>query len=360
MERTTRRAWVDVDLGALRQNARTLAARAGVPLLPMIKGDAYGLGAVAVARALMPLGVWGFGVAAVPEGEELRSAGVGERILVFTPLLPSEFADVRRLGLTPTLGFPDAIRAWIEGGGGPWHLSIDTGMSRAGIPWFAIGDVLELVRAHPPEGAFTHFHSADQKDDSFEQQETRFREAISALPERPRWLHAENSPAIERRAPSPWDIARPGVFLFGIGSDDECGIEPAPVAHLRARVIEVRDVPDGDSVSYSGTWRAHGTRRVATVAAGYADGFRRALSNRGTALVRGQRAKVAGLVTMDMTMLDVTDIACEAGDVATLIGRDGDELLDVRTVARTAEISPYEMLVGLKLRVPRRYVGEEA
>lgn len=350
-----RRAWVDVDLGALRRNALTLAQHSGVPLLPMIKADAYGLGAVAIARTLAPLGVWGFGVACVAEGEELRDAGIDSPLLVFSPLLPDDFADARRLGLTPTLGDPQSIASWIDNGGGAWHLAIDTGMCRAGVPWFRIADVVDLVRRAPPEGAFTHFHSAERNDGTVRAQQERFRAAIAALPERPRLLHAENSPGMERQAPSPWDLARPGVFLYGVGGEVGSPLHPEPVAHLRARVVELRDVPDGEGVSYGATWRAEGERRVATVAAGYADGYRRALGNCGTALVCGRRVAVAGMVTMDMTMLDVTGVPCAVGDVATLLGRDGDELLDVQDVARTAEMSPYELLVGLKLRAPRVY-----
>lgn len=355
MEAAKRRAWVEVDLGALRRNATALAARAAVPLLPMIKADAYGLGAVAVARALAPMGVWGFGVAAVAEAEELRTAGITERILLVSPSLPEEFPDVRRLAVTPAFGAPATLLQWIEGGGGTWHLSIDTGMNRAGVPWFQIGDIVDLVRSHPPEGAFTHFHSADRNDGSRQLQQERFREAVDALPMRPPLLHAENSPGIERQGPSAWDVARPGVFLYGVGGDEGAAVRPEPVVHLRARVVEIRDVFDGGTVSYGATWRASGTRRVATVSAGYADGYRRAFGNRGTALVHGRAAPVAGMVTMDMTMLDVTGVPCAVGDVATLLGRDGEALLDVNDVARVAELSPYELLVGLALRAPRIY-----
>ena len=359
MDTDTRRAWVDIDLGSLLRNARTLASRAGKPLLPMVKADGYGLGAVRVARTLEAINPWGFGIAAVREGEELRAAGIRLPLLVFTPLLPNEFAEVRRLGLTPTLGDPASIQAWAASGGGAWHLAVDTGMSRAGIPWFSIGEVLELARRVPPTGAFTHFHSAEQNDGSIELQQMRFREVIGELGVAPLLLHAENSPAIERQSPSPWSLVRPGVFLYGVGGGHGSAVAPENVANLRARVVEVRRVRDGDTVSYSGTYRAAGERRIATLAAGYADGYRRSLSNCGTVLVRGQRVRVAGLVTMDMTMIDVTDAACDVGDVATLLGRDGDELLDVNDVSRTADVSPYELLVGLRLRASRRYFGGE-
>lgn len=351
------RAWVEVDLGALVRNARTMAARANAPLLPMVKADAYGLGVLPVARALDALKPWGFGVATVKEGAELRASGVTRPVLVFTPLLSSEFGAVRAQRLTPTLGDAAAIASWIESGGGAWHLAIDTGMNRAGIPWHEVGSVADLCRREPPEGAFTHFHSAELNDGSIGVQQERFLRSLGTLAQRPPLLHAENSPGLERQSPSPWSLARPGVFLYGVGGEAGSFAKPEPVAHLRARVVEIRTVGDGESVSYSATWRAQGQRRVATVAAGYADGVRRALSNRGSALVRGKRVPIAGLVTMDMTMLDVTGAECEVGDVATLIGRDGSELLDVNEVARTAELSPYELLVGLRLRAERVYVS---
>jgi len=354
------RAWVEVDLGALRRNGAALAERARVPLLAVIKADGYGLGAVRVAAALESLEPWGFGVATVAEGIELRGAGVARPILVLSPVLPDEYDAVRQADLRPSLGSVDAIAAWTSTGGGPWHLAIDTGMNRAGMPWAAVA-ACEALRSADPEGVYTHFHSADLNDGSVAEQLRRFRCALDSFETRPRYVHAENSPAIERGGASPWDLARPGVFLYGVGGGAGATLTPEPVAHLRARVIDLRTVSDGETVSYGATWRAHGSRRIATLGVGYADGYRRALSNRGVALVRGRRVPVAGIVTMDMTMLDVTDVPCEVGDVATLVGRDGNDVLTVDEVADTGQLLSYELLVGLKLRVPRFYVdGERA
>lgn len=365
VEPATARAWVDVDLGALVANARYLRARAGVPLVPMVKADAYGLGAVAVARALVAYGdPWGFGVATVAEGAELRAAGVDTRLVVFTPLLRDEFARARALGLTPVLHRGDDVRAWArDAGGAPWHLDVDTGMSRAGVPWDQLdAALLDAAAAHPPEGACTHFHSADRSDGTRAVQTERFLAAVAQLATRPRLLHAENSPAVEASGPSPWDLVRPGVYVYGVSTVvvREAGApEPAPVAHLRARVVDLRDVPAGEGVSYGATSRAERARRIATVALGYADGYRRALSNRGAAILNGRLAPVAGLVTMDMTMLDVTDIPCAVGDVATLVGAADGRLLTVADVAARAELSPYELLTGFALRATRRYDGPE-
>ncbi len=352
----TTRAWVDVDLGALVRNGAALQRHAGVPLVPMVKADAYGLGAVPCARALLALQPHGFGVATVREVEELRAAGIRERIYVFSPLLPADFTAARAAAAVPTLGDAASISAWVASGGGTWHLAIETGMHRAGLRWDCIGEIAELVRANPPEGAFTHFHSAERNDGSWELQEQRFLVALASLPERPALLHAQNSGGIVRRGASPWSFVRPGVFLYGVGSGDGAQLQPEPVVHVRARVLEIHDLQDGDTVSYSATWRSVGSRRVATLGIGYADGYRRALGNRGPALLHGQRTTVAGVVTMDMTMIDVTDLPCRVGDLVTLIGRHGGEVITVEEVAVVADfMSPYEVLTGLRQRLPRIY-----
>ena len=361
------RAWLEVDLAALVRNARALRGRAAVPLVPMVKAEAYGLGAVPVARALASLGpgaVWGYGVATVAEGEALRAAGLDAPLLVCTPLVAGDLPRARRAGLTPSLHRADDVRAWATLGDAPWHLGIDTGMARAGVRWDAVGDdLVAAARAHPPEGAFTHFHSADCADGTREAQEARFAAALARLPARPLLLHAENSPAVVRGGRSPWDLVRPGVFLYGASAAEEGAVPnlndaspaPEPVAHLRARIVDLRDLRAGEPVSYGATWTAPGPRRIATLAAGYADGYRRALSGRGVALLHGRRAPVVGRVTMDMTMLDVTGVPCGVGDVATLLGRDGDAVLSVDEVARAGDLSPYELLAGLRLRVPHLY-----
>jgi alanine racemase len=358
MHSLMRRAWVDIDLGALLRNGTTVATQSRVPLLPMVKADAYGLGAVRVARALERLDPWGYGVATIAEGEELRQASITRPIVVFTPLLAGDFDAAVRANLTPTLGDADAIRRWDETRL-PWQLSIDTGMSRAGVPWDRVCELRDALITSPPQGAFTHFHSAERNDASRAEQDRRFDEAIAAMPARPALLHAENSAAIEHRGPSPWSLARPGIFLYGVGSGNAPMIEPEPVVAVRARVVDLRVVPTGDTVGYGGTFRAESDCRIATLAIGYADGYRRSLGNRGSVLIHGRRAPVTGIVTMDMTMIDVTDVVCEIGDVATLIGSDGDDRIDIADVAAVAELSPYEVLTGLRGRLPRRYLDSE-
>ena len=355
----TRRAWVDIDLGAIRRNAAAIAARAGVPILPMVKADAYGLGAVRVARALDLDDPWGFGVATVTEGEELRRAGITRPIMVFSPMLAEDLDGAERSDLIPTLATAATIKRWTPTRM-PWHLDIDTGMGRAGLRWDEVRKLADVIAACPPDGVFTHFHSAELPNGSMEEQVRRFEEALKALPAQPKWTHAENSPAIERCGRSRWSFARPGVFLYGVNNLDPTEIKAEPVAALRARIVEMRATRDGDTVGYDATWISKGTRRIATVPVGYADGFRRVLSNKGEALLRGKRVKVAGNVTMDMTMLDVTNVPCEIGDVVTLIGRDGADEITVSDVGKLGGLSPYEVLTSLRSRLPRRYHSSPA
>jgi alanine racemase len=350
-----RRAWVEIDLGAIRRNAASIAKRAGVPILPMVKADAYGLGAVRVARALDQDEPWGFGVATVTEGEELRRAGITRPIVVFTPVLAEDLDAAERTGLTPALATAATIKRWTPTQL-PWHLDIDTGMNRAGLRWDETGTLADLIAAYPPEGVFTHFHSAELDNGTMEEQVTRFERALASLPAKPKWIHAENSPAIERCGRSRWSFARPGVFLYGVNNLDPTEIPAEPVVALRARIVEMRSTRDGETVSYDGTWTSKGRRRIATIPVGYADGYRRVLSNKGMALLRGKRITVAGNVTMDMTMFDVTDVPCEIGDVVTLIGADRGDAITVAEVAKLGQLSPYEVLTSLRSRLPRRYL----
>ena len=372
------RAWLDVDLDAVRRNAERLRARAGVPLITMVKADAYGLGMLPVVRALgAPFhehhhGVdhpdqvasstieapWALGVATLEEAATLRHAGCLARVFCSTPLTLRELRDARELDIVPALHRAEEIVAWSALRGGPWHLSIDTGMSRAGVRWDNVGALDLVLREHPPEGVFTHYHSSELPDGSRDLQDVRFDEALSELGDAipPTVLtHRDNSAAIAHRPTPSAQLARPGIGLYGAAVTPHLSLDQT--VHLRARVVDVREVSAGETASYNATWCATEVRRIATLAAGYADGYRRHLSNRGEVLLRGQRVPVVGTVTMDMIMIDVTtlDRGCAIGDVATLIGSDGADCLHTDAVAARGGLSAYELLVGLRLRVPRRY-----
>jgi len=349
---------MEVDLAALVRNASALASRAGVPLIPMIKADAYGLGAIAAARALESLSPLAYGVATIEEGDQLRSAGITREIIVFTPLPPDNLDRLPHAGLTPTLGCRAAIEAW-EVYGRPYMLSIDTGMARAGLPWREMGSVMDIVERFPPAGAFTHFHSPALDDGSMDLQERRFNEAIAKLPAKPPVLHTDSSAAIVRHGRSPYDAVRPGIFMYGVGSGPGAALQPEPVVCIKSRIVELRWVEPGDTVSYDATWTAPSRTLVATISIGYADGYPRGASNRGTGVIRDRPVPVVGRVTMDMIMLDVTGIGAEVGDVVTMLGNpvSTGAPIDIASVAELASMSPYELLTGLNGRLECTWEG---
>jgi len=320
----------------------------------MVKADAYGLGAVPVARALEGLDPWGFGVASVEEGRELRDAGLGRPVLVFAPTAGAlEAAAAQRL--TPALGCVAQVERWLQVAPGmPFHVEVDTGMARAGIHWSELGAVAARFQDQPAfEGVFTHFHSADGDAASVRVQRERFRSALGALARRPSLMHAANSAAALSAPAEGEDLIRPGIFLYGGAVP---GYQPEPVVQWRARVIETRWREEGWTVSYGATYRVGGRTCLATIAAGYADGVRRSLSNRGTAILAGRRLPFAGRVTMDMTVLDAGAAEPPREAVATLVGSDGGETLALDEVAATAGTISYEILTGLSRRVARVYV----
>jgi alanine racemase len=345
-----------VDLAAVRENYRLLARRAAVPLLPMVKSDAYGLGAVEIAGMLDSESPVAFGVASVDEGCELRAAGLTRPIVVFTPVLPLAFPHALGANLTLSLCEPQDVATWTAMGG-RWQLPIDTGMHRTGVDWRDTGRLrLMLADAPAPDGVFTHFHSADTAPDSIAVQEARFEGVLAALPARPASIHAENSAALLQRGASRYDCARPGIALYGVGVGP-AEWQPRPVVRLTAPVVDLHELEVGDSVSYGATWRADARRRIATVALGYADGYPRGAGNKATAVVNERRVPVVGLVTMDMLMCDVTDVPCRIGDRVTLIGGDAES--GVLAIAACAQRSPYEILTGLRARSRRQYVGRD-
>ena len=353
----TARAWVDVDLSAVTANAAELARRSGGRLLPMVKANGYGLGAVPVVRALEAVAPWGYGVATVEEGAELREAGIERPIVLFTPLLAAWIERCLEHDVRPSIGDLDGLRAWTARTRRPFHLEIDTGMARSGFRPYdpSLSAAAELLREAPGwEGAFTHFHSPDTDPAATERQWTRFVEALAALPRRPPLVHAANSAAAITGSRYTADLIRPGIFLYGGGGSGS--VAPRPAAALRARVVSVRRLGAGDTVSYGATWRAERPVTIATVAVGYADGFHRATGRPRTMELGGRTVPVAGRVAMDMTMLALGDdhpVSC--GDVATVFGG----LISLDDQARAAGTSAYELLTSLSPRVPRRY-GVEA
>jgi alanine racemase len=367
-----------VDEAALRRNLRRVKDAAGphASLVPMLKANAYGLGVAAVLRMvraeLAPDELFAIGVAAVAEGEEVRALGWTGRVVVFAPAPPDELTRAARAGLTPALSDLDAVRRWAaearqQGRRLAFHAEIDTGMGRAGFryahaaAWGAdiqaeTADLLEW------EGCFTHFHSADEPELApTDEQQRRFREALNALPaprggSARRVVHSANSAAAMRRGGFGGHVVRPGIFLYG-GSAGP-GVVPEPVVSIRARIALVKDVPAGWTCGYGATYTARRPERWGTLAIGYGDGLPRALAAAGgEALVHGRRVPIIGRISMDMTVVDLTEVPeARAGDAATLTGRDGGEEIGLDGVAAKAGTITYEILTGLGPRLPRLYV----
>lgn len=348
------RAWVEVDIAAIIDNARTLARIAGAPLLPVVKADGYGVGAVAVCKALERLDPWGYGVATIEEGAELRAAGITRPILVFMPARPGLFERFDEFRLTPVLGDAPSVIQWTARGARAFHLELDTGMGRSGMRWDEVGKVVAALDTPYLEGCFTQFHSADRNDDSAERQRERFLEAVAKLPRRPPLLHVANSAAALRGPNFAFDLVRPGVFLYG-GSPCDWLRQPKPVVSVRARVVSVRRVAKRESVSYNASWTAARDTVVATLGIGYADGIRRQLGVDGQAhvILRGQECPVVGLVTMDMLMVESGALPVEVGDVATLIGEAEGRRITLEEFAAWSGELQRELLTRLGPRLPR-------
>lgn len=373
------RAWVDVDLGALRQNFLTVRRGGGRqggdrPVVAMVKADAYGLGVERVVRTLEPLEPLAYGVAAPAEGAQLRALGIERPVYVMSPLPPQAVEQAAVARLTASISDLDALDRWAAaaerlGISLDFHVEIDTGMGRAGFDWRTVGEWGPAIRARASAdqsirwtGVFTHFHGADAPSRApTATQWERFRDAVSSLPG-PRedfLVHVANSAAALRWSDYSVDAVRPGIFLYGghplAGSGAEGEIAPPrPVAAVRARIVLVREVPPGSTVGYGATHTSAGWERWATLAIGYGDGYPRRLGNRGTALVHGTRVPVVGRISMDMTVVDVSSVPkLREGDVATLIGRDGPAEILLDDVAAQAETIGYEILTGLTPRLPR-------
>jgi alanine racemase len=366
------RAWIELDLHALRANFDTIrrTVGAGVAIIPMVKADAYGLGAPVVVRTLQPLGPWGFGVATAYEGAELRSLGVVSPVLVVAPLPPRAVDLAARSRLIATISSLDGLDAWIAAAqrlGGDaldFHVEVDTGMGRSGFDWRDAGQWASAIAARLEPcvrwtGVFTHFHSADSPNARHtEAQWERFRSTLVQLPVQAEDLlvHASNS-AATLRWPGYWaDAVRPGIFLYG-GEPAPLvrGLPaPRPVVAVRSRLALVREKPAGSTAGYGATYIARDAEVWGTVTVGYGDGLPRALGNRCGVLVRGRRVPVIGRISMDLMTVSLKKVPdAEVGDVVTLIGEDGGERITVDEVAGLIGTIGYEMLTGLGSRLPR-------
>lgn len=363
-----------VDLERLVSNLDHLRQRLGpnVGLLPVVKADAYGHGAVAVAARLAREGVTGFAVALAEEGLELRRAGIRESILLLGVLAPGQVALALEHDLTPTVFEPTLLERLDQAArerGRPLrvHVKVDTGMARIGFPpdeHAGLARRLAQARGLEIAGVFTHFARADEPEapETARQIERldAFLARLSAEGLDPGIVHASGSAGILAH-PAGWKaVARPGLALYGI-TPGKTGPWPdlRPVLSLETEVVQVKELAAGSPVGYGATWRAERPSRIATVAIGYADGLPRVLGNRGRALLDGGIARFAGRLSMDMTTLDVTGIqGVEVGAPVTLIGERGGSALPASEIAALAGTIAYEILCAIGPRVPRVYVEQ--
>lgn len=358
-------AWLEIDLDALAANARALKALLGpVELIAVVKANAYGAGAAVVAPALEAAGVDRFAVVWPHEGYLLRQAGVTRPILVLGHAFPADATQAVRARLTLTchsreLAEALSAAATAAGANVPVHIKVDTGLHRFGIELDEAVALAEYCRRLPGlevEGLTTHMANADEADDSFsEEQHRRFEAAARALPWIP-YRHTANSATALRRPGFRYSGVRIGLALHGELPANTPGPELRQVLALRARLARVARVAPGEGVSYGLTWRAGRPSLAGLVPVGYADGWRRSLSNAGEVLLRGRRCPMIGRVCMDQFLADVTDAPGAAeGEVVTLLGADGPERLTATEVARLAGTIAWDLIAGLSGRLPRIY-----
>ena len=369
-----RPCWLDVDLDAVSENVRAVAALVGpsTRICAVVKAEAYGLGATEVSRAARAAGAERIAVARVDEGVRLRRDGIRAPILLLAGFAPREADAIVEHRLTPTVvdvegAFTLARAAGRAGTVLDVHIKVDTGLTRFGAPPERVPDLVRLLRGLPTvwlEGLYSHYASADEPDRSFTEEQTRrlfeVVRAVEALGWRPSIVHAANSAAALREPTSWLHMVRVGIALSGHypSADMPRSIELRPAVALRARLISSRDVEAGTTIGYGRTYVAQRRSRVGLVPAGYADGVARSLSNRGQMLIRGQRVPIVGRVSMDQCVVDLTAAPdARAGDVVTAIGADGADAIALDEVATWSDTIVHEALCRIGPRVPRRYVA---
>lgn len=366
------RAWVRVRADALRQNyARVVeAVGPGVRLLPMVKADGYGLGVREVVRGLEPMDPWGFGIATVEEGVALRDMGVTRPIVVCGPVPGCEVETALGARLQLSVSSLDALRhieveARAASCVASIHVDVDTGLGRSGFDWRSAETWFPVVASAGEHvrwvGCYTHLHSADESRESVEAQWERLAGVFERLGPGPDGLmvHVLNSAGVFRIPALARTLVRPGIFLYGGGIGDGQPI-PRMVVSLHARVVHTREVQAGSTVGYGATYAAERAERWATLSIGYGDGLPRSLGNRGSALLRGVRVPIIGRISMDVTVVDITDVPnVVEGDVATLFGGDGGEVTTVDEMASLAGTISYEILTGLTQRLPRVWSAQD-
>ena len=362
--------YVKIDLDAIAANFEAVCDKAGVPVMAVVKADAYGHGAVQVARLLQDRCAF-FGVSSILEALELRQAGLTAPILILGRTPVAAFPYAVRENVRPTIfHYDDAValsaEAQKQGKVAPFHFAVDTGMSRIGFqPTEEAAELCAAIVQLPgitAEGIFSHFATADCADlSAAKEQAGKFDEFCDMLESRGIQIpirHMDNSAGL-MNFPNHYDMVRSGIVTYGMYPSTEVAPEKLPLRpalQWLSRVTHVKELPAGRAISYGGTYVTSRPTMVATVPVGYADGYRRSLSGKFYVLIHGKKAPILGRICMDQMMVDVTDIPGVAlDDTVTLVGRDGDEQITMEQIAEAADSFNYEFVCGISRRVPRIY-----
>ena len=362
--------YVKIDLDIIRANFEAVAKKTGVPVMAIVKADAYGHGAVQVARLLEGKCAF-FGVSSMLEALELRQAGLTTPILILGQTPTTAFPLAIREGIRPTIFHKADAKALSQaavetGMEAPFHFAVDTGMSRIGFQATEeSADICAQVAALPglkPEGIFSHFATADSADLSKSREQARKFDAFCAMLEE-RGVHVPmrhmNNSAGLMNFDTHYELVRSGIVTYGLYPSDEVApellpLEPALTWH--SRVTHVKTLEPGREISYGGTFVTTRPTVVATIPVGYADGYRRSLSGKFYVLIHGKRAPILGRICMDQMMVDVTEIPdVQVSDKVVLVGRDGQEVITMEDIAAAADSFNYEFVCGISRRVPRLY-----
>jgi len=378
IDKLLRPTWVEISLSKLRRNFQRIRELAGArKVMAVIKADAYGHGAVPVAKCLAGCRVDWFGVATVEEALELRAAGIEQPILLLGGLYMSDPAHLIEYGLTPSISSTMRLDTYAECArryGRPieFHLKVDSGLGRLGLPLDRVAAFVAHYReleGLQMKGLFTHLASAeDLVASQTDEQRQRFTAAVAqvrGLQVEPEWIHVSNSAALLTGRQFPENLIRVGALLYGycmplvVPPGQALPKVPAfePVLNFKSRIVYLKDVPSGTPLGYSAAFYTRRASRIATVPVGYADGLSHALSNRGHAIVRGRRARIVGSISMDLSLLDVTGIpGTDIGDEVMLLGATDHYAISAVEIAQLLDTVPYEVLCSIGKRVPRLYV----
>jgi len=355
-----RPTWLEISLPALAHNYELLRSRAPRGrLIAVVKANAYGHGAAAVAGYLRRLGADFFAVATSGEVRELRDAGISEPVLVLGAMHPENATDIAGAGAIPSITHRDAARAFaVAAPGGTVHLKVDSGMGRVGVPPNELAELVTEVEGLGLRigGIYTHFAVADEDLEETRRQLEVFMAAVASLPRRYP-LHVANSAALLRGVGTDLDFVRPGIALYGLSPDMKNDFGLRPVLSWKAKPTQVKRPPAGHGVGYGLTYRATGEEWIATLPFGYADGFSRALSNRGWVKYSGGYARVVGRVSMDQTTVSLPE---EVGldEVFEVVTPDMDDLTSLTGRARQLGTINYELATALSIRLPRVNLSE--